>query len=70
MGIAITGILSRVREQGKKSVQKEKLTYCIEASLPAARRRTKRRAQASCWAAAFCMYKMLHERCDRKKMVE
>ena len=60
-----TGFFPRVREQSKNSVQKEKslrkLTYWIAVTSPAVPRRTELRAQAPCWTAAFCMYRMLHK---------
>ena len=49
------------RNEGKIRYKRRKLTYCIEATLPAVPRRTERRAQASCWVAAFCMYTMWHK---------
>ena len=51
----------RCEGKGKIMCIRRKLTHCIAAALPAAQRWTERCAQASCWAAAFCMFKMLHK---------
>ena len=58
-------IFPHVREQwrGKKFCfgKRRKLTSWIEATLPTALRLTERYAHATCWAAAFCMYTMVHK---------
>ena len=58
-----TGLFPRVRKRGEKWYKslKSKLLYCRETTLPAAQRSTERCAQASCRAAAFCVYIMLQK---------
>ena len=60
-----TGFFPHVNEKISKKqknwYKKRILTYLIKETLPAVPRSTERCALASCWAAPFCIYIMLHK---------